>query len=480
MVGGKDMRKHLFIFAAVVALGAVACNKQAPEAEAPGLAESSRVWNVSFNAVKGADTKALAYDAGNKKILTSFKVTDQVYVYNKTKGALDAGVLKPETDGESVKISGTLTGDYAVGDVVDLRYGSYFAFDGGVFDYEEQDGSFETLRDFGVATVSVTAVDSANGVITLGDANFTNPHSIFRFTFVDDQTGNPIPINMLWIRSPFGKLVLTDAPDGTREYYGPLPDFFPRESFRNDSTDPVWLSICCEAPDDPSMPDGLVFDIEDRVNMIVWDMYKPGDGKITNGKFYAPTINMMALPKPEVTLTSSGAAVQPSQICAVWEMGNYYTYENPGDDITVGGESGDQCRFRWTGSGNKTIRFKGVNTGFPQFFACDNTTFIEQLWGPLTIDLDGNTEAMGAADKALIKVDYGYKEVVFQGKGSLTLIASNTVGTKGFALSDAGGNLRDGAPNVHAASGYSLEVSEALDNGDGTSTWTYTVSPLLQ
>ena len=474
------MRKRLFIiFAAALAICAVACSKQAPES---GMPAPARVWKVSVNAVKGSDTKALNYDEGGKKILTSFKTTDKVYVYNKTKGSLDDGILSPETDGASTVLRGSLQGDYAVGDMLDLRYSPYFAFDGGVFDYEEQTGSFETLRDFGIATVQVTAVDDVLGTITLEDARFTNPCSIFRLSFVDMETHNPIPVDMLYIKASFGKLVFMDNPDGTRKYYGPMDmdsGTFPWERPLMDSTGPVWFALCYEAPETNAEYDGLLFDIEDNVNKIVYDMYKSADGKLANGNFYDATIEMMALPKPDVTLTVSGVSVQPTRICAQFERENYYTYVNPGDDITIAGESGDQCSFRWDISGSKIVRFKGATADAPQFFVCSQASLLEQLGaGVLTIDLDGNTQIISeAADKAAISVDYGYKELIFQGDGTLTVWASNTVGTKGIMLVDASNNPREGVPNVHAADGYTLEISDGTDNGNGTSTWTYTVRP---
>ena len=464
------MKRQLFILLAFAAATcATACIKQERAEEPAGG------WKVSVYAVKGSGTKALAYDDVNMKILTSFKTTDEVYVYNKTKGALDESVLKPQADGETATLRGSLTGDYAVGDVLELRYGSYFTGHDGVFDYEEQDGTFATVRDFAIATVSVTATDSANGILTLQDASFANPNSIFRFSFVDMDTHNPIPISFLWIKAPQGKLVFRDLPDGTREYYGDLPSSFPRESYRGDSSDPVWLALCYEAPETDPELDGFLFDIIDDVNKIVYNAYKPTSGKIANGNFYAPTIEMMPLPKPAVTLTESGTPVEPTELNALSYFGNYYTYINPGADITVAGD-GDQCRFRWDTGGDATMHLNGGTDDAPQFLVCPDRAFIEHLRsGVLTLDLNGSSWIVGEADNALIKVDFTSAEVVFKGNGSLTVVASNTAGDKGIMTADAAGNPRDGVLNVHAAEGFVLEITGGTDNGNGTSTWTYTV-----
>lgn len=477
---------ELLLSAALLMSGVAACNVNVESPEIPGTpGPDARCWHVSIPAGFGAGpaTKALEYDASNKKVLATFSATDQVYVYNKTKGALDANCLRPDSDGASVTLSGTLSGEYEAGDELELRYGSYFAFSGGVFDYEEQSGSFESLRDFGVATVSVTGVDEVNNSIATGNASFTSPYSIFRFTFVDMNTGDPIPIQFLWVRSAFGKLVFQDKPDGTKEYYGEIAEgAFPRETFRDNSTDPVWLALSYEAPATDPDTDYMMFQILDDVHKIVYDMVKPTDGKIVNGRFYTPTIGMMPLPKPEVTLTSSGNPVEPTMIAPLLYRvmaDNYYTYENPGDDITVSGdEGGDKCLFKWTGSGATVMRFKGTAAGMPMVFECSTAPFIEHLRsGVLTLELDGNTSLFGAADKALVKLDRFSGDVAFRGNGTLSVTASNSIGTKGFSLADGAGNLAEGAPDVHASAGFILDVSAGTDNGDGTSTWTYRVRP---
>ena len=475
--------KNLYspIFAALLLLGLAACDKLNPVNDTAAPGQSAAVWQVSINAVKGADTKALEFDETHMKILTSFKTTDFVYVYNKTKAALDGSVLHPESDGASVTISGSLSGSYSVGDELELRYSPYFSFDGGVFDYEEQTGAFETMRDFGVATVSVTAVDGASGTLTVGDAHFTNPHSIFRFTFVDMDTGILIPVNTLYLSTVTGKLVFMDSPDGTRKYYGPMDmetGTFPWERWLEDTTDPVWLSICYEAPATNPESDWMHFSVLDEVHKYVYDMAKPMDGKITNGKFYTPTIQMMVLPKPDVTLSASGDPVEPTMIWhEIDSERGYYNYTNPGSDITISG-FGDQCHFVWSGTGGTTVRFKGATTDEHQFFVCNEHPFIEHKQsGTLTIDLDGNTDIICDDPRtALIKLDRFAMDVAFQGNGTLSIMASNTIGTKGFVPADYSGNIQPGVPTLRAADGYTLEISDGVDNGNGTSTWTFTVS----
>ena len=478
------MKKYgLVTLAGLSLLCVFSCDKQVEPSVSP---EGEGRWSVCVPASKGGEaTKALAYDSESNSVLTSFKTTDVVYVYNKTTGSLDALTLAPDADAVSVNLTGTLSGSYTEGDALELRYGSYWSTPGGIFDYEEQTGTFETLRDFAVAEVNVTAVDAVNHTLTLEDAAFTNPYSIFRFSFVDADTGNPIPIQYLWIKTVMGNLVFKDSPDGTREYYGEMADGkIPREVFRSNSTDPVWLSLCYEAPSVSPETDWMAFAILDDVNKIVYDMSKMTDGKITNGKFYTPTIAMIPLPKPEVTLTGSASPVEPTQISTgLYKLfsDNYYYYENPGLDITISGD-GDQCRFRWKDSElepeGAAVRFSGTSYGMPQGFTTTQTAFIEHLHrGSLTLVLDGQTIIWGSAEHPAILVDKMYGEVVFKGNGTLIIDhVTNSIGNQGIMTADGAGTPSVGVPlNVHAASGYSLSVS-GVDNGDGTSTWTYVVA----
>ena len=477
------MKKYrLLVLAGVLLLGSTGCNKVAPTQE-PDLPEVTQpqeqesLWKVSIKAGKGSDaTKALEYDVDNNRILTSFKTTDFVYVYNKTKAALDEGCLNPDTDGTVTTISGTLKGAYDVGDELELRYGPYFPVSPGAFDYEEQTGSFETLRDFAVAQVTVTVVDEVNRTISAGEAHFTNPYSIFRFNFVDSETLNPVSIGELYMMTTNGKLVFLDEPGKTPRYYGPyyeVAEDFPRTSvFYPQSTDPVWLSICYEAPPSDGW-DGFQFLILDHDNKIVYDGYKLTDGKITNGKFYSPTIQMTPLSRPTVANTETGDPVLPTYVDgAVMDWTDYYRYENPGDAITISGE-GDQCLFRWTPmhTGYATVTLKEnasfINTGGPLFE--DFGT------GKLTLVLDGNSRIVGASDQAAIKLA-GFHHLVLKGFGALTMLVSSTVGTGGILATDASGNPRAESVSIYADDGYTLSINKVSDDGTYAE-WVYTVSP---
>ena len=470
----------LSISAAALLLGMVACNATIDITDA---SPESGLWSVSIPATKGGETtKALAYDEVGNKISTSFNTTDKVFVYNKTKGALDANYLSPETNGSSVTISGTLAGNYEVGDELTLRYGSDEWFDGH-FDYEDQTGTFETVRDFATATVSVTAVDAVNHKLTLGNAHFTNPYSIYRFTLVNGETadplhgltGDPISFNSFFI-NPYGKFVCWEDADGSaRYYYGDgKNETVTRETWRDaPSTDPVWLALSHTGE-----AGAIEFTAIDEANQTVYMCGSYFTQGLQNGKFYAPTLQMWPCMKPTITDNASGNQVDVTKLGTLFYDDCYYTYENPGSDISISGFGDETCiKWNWqTNTGDVTVRLAD-GAGFKNI----QKSPIQQAggWGRLIIELNGNCDCATTEDHAAILIYKGIGEVVFQGSGTLLVNASSTIGTKGISCCDANGLPKADVPNVHAADGYTLTIEDGgagwFEGGDHC--WAYKVAP---
>lgn len=473
-------KQYLPLFAAVLMLGMAACSTKV---EIPSQDEG---WKVSVTATKGneAVTKALIYDEGNSCIKPAFNLSDKICVYNKTTGVLDSGHLNPESDGPTAVISGTLTGSYTVGDEIELRYSSD-PFFGGEFDYENQDGSFETLRDFGVATVSVTAIDAAKHTLTFGAAHFTNPYSIFRFWFENGMNHNTINFQDLWIETSFGKLVAMDVPGEPLIYYGTgrADDWLPRETHRDTpSSQPLWLSMCYEKSDNSY--DYINFTATEPLTKTVYfSGTQIPDGGFLNSKFYSKTIEMWPCEKATITDTATDAPIEPTTLGGtVYDM-CYYTYENPGSDISITGGTGDETclKWDWNHSGEVTVRMSGDWTGLKNI----QKPALLQIggWGRINIVLGAGENINIAADEdnpciAVYKSGGSFGEVVFQGNGSLKLNAPSTLYDKGIACCDGTGQPTTEAPNVHAAPGYTLTITGPEAGWfPNTSLWTYTVAP---
>ena len=81
-------------------------------------------FTMTVNATKGdSHTKALSPDESNNgRPLATWKAGEKVTVYNLTKHALLDGVLTPETEGKTTKLSGNVTGTISDGDDLELRY----------------------------------------------------------------------------------------------------------------------------------------------------------------------------------------------------------------------------------------------------------------------------------------------------------------------------------------------------------------------
>jgi hypothetical protein len=124
--------------------------------------------------------------------------------------ATNFGTLSPKTAGASTRLSGTLTGSFAVNDNLNLYFPStaYVSGTGVVLDYTGQDGTMATIAskyDYSVASVTATTVDNASQSFETTAATFANQQAIAGFTFVDGTT--PISVSKLVISAASGKLV---------------------------------------------------------------------------------------------------------------------------------------------------------------------------------------------------------------------------------------------------------------------------------
>ena len=183
-------------------------------------------------------------------------------------------------------------------------------------------------------------------------------------------------------------------------------------------------------------------------------------GKIVNGKFYESTITLAQVPKPTVTNTNDGSAIEPN-------YGNY-GYLDAGN-LTVSGK-GVGYYFSWAEQTFKSLTLSGANlTSLEQ----EPISSASSILNPIIIE--GDNFIVTDASHVGIKYKSYRSGTTFtqtiRGNGTLTITASNKIGVKGFLDSYNESNA------VAAASGYVLTVSEGEDNGDGTSTWVYTVRP---
>lgn len=171
-------------------------------------------WRVTIDAnsaEEGGSTRALSLGADGK-LYTFWTNDDQVKAVS---GTTEAGILTatlPDTDYKTLaKLTGTISGTYAEGDILTLWYPDY------EMNYDEQTGTLtgiSTSNTFLTAESEVLAVDAANSVLQMSDASFCHLQAFLNLTFTNTES-TPLVITKLEIWTDGGKLVKSKRFDET-------------------------------------------------------------------------------------------------------------------------------------------------------------------------------------------------------------------------------------------------------------------------
>ena len=456
------MKKTLRLTCAIAFISAMclsACNKaeliEDNPVEQPGIEEPQPSgWKVAISATMGgAGTKALAEDPDTRNLIATFETTDNIYVYNATKSKADSSPLHPDRNGAFAILTGTLSESYDEGDILVLCYNPEYIGDYGGdirFDYTSQNGTLAAVADFAIADKTVSAAEAAAKELS-GTVSFTNLQSIFKFTFTDGSSA--VPVHKVTISTAQGQLVQTDL---RYHSFGGMYKGEIRVTPAGTTTEPVYVAL----RNDTSADDTFYFEIEDGSGLIYKGEKAAPAGKIVNGKFYASTVILAQVPKPTVILTDSGSAVEPND-------GNY-GYLDAGS-LTVSG-TGEGYYFSWASQSFKSLTLSGASI---ICYSREPVSSSRSILNPII--LEGDNYIITDADHAAVAYKSNFSGTEFsqfiKGNGTLTITASGTVGTKGFK------NTYSSPVNVVASPGFTLTVSDGVDNGDGTTTWVYTVRP---
>ncbi len=169
---------------------------------------AQHTYTMTIEASKGggsdATTRALSID-GSGALNATWETSNEVKAYNYTQSSAFTGSLKPQSDGASATLTGSLTGSVAVDDIIDLRWPSVNA------DYTGQDGTLETIAQRYDYTRGVAKVKAISGAAIVaedypsgGPVLFTNSQAIVKFTLIDKATGSPINATQLTIDAKVG------------------------------------------------------------------------------------------------------------------------------------------------------------------------------------------------------------------------------------------------------------------------------------
>ena len=446
-----------------------------PVPEQPsGETPAAQGWTVAIEATIGAGTKALAEDPDTHKLMAAFETTDNIYVFNRTKNNIDSSPLHPDRSGATAVLTGTLSDTfknysgtydaYSEGDELVLCYnGSNL----GSFNYKKQKGTLATVADYAMTVMTISAEDVASKTIT-GSASFDNMQSIFGFRFTNGS--ETVPARAVEITTD-GKLLvhqynvrasaLSPSPSS---YYGAVSIV---------ADDPISEMVYAALRNDNTGDDTYHFLVNDGAGHLYGGEKAAPEGKIVNGKFYTSTITLTPVTLPAVTLTETGTPVGPN---AAWDptLVSYgwsnlmFGYANYGN-LTISGNSYGSW-FEWMTSdnsgGDRTITLDGATITNPN----GGYTPLENQDGNFTLILNGNNSITTTGSPA---ISFSGSAIYFQGNGTLAITAATS--EKYHSVKGIRGS--DDTPCPTAMSGYTLTISDGTDNGDGTTTWVYTVAP---
>ena len=195
----------------------ISCSNDIEQEFRPVGKGESGLWTVLIPATKG-NSNMRGLSLSGSTLNASWKTTEHVYVKNKTRGnTIDANTLSPDANASSANLVGTLDGEYAAGDNLELMFPS------STVSYAGQVGTLEDIAaKYDYAKASMTVNSASAGVLTFtsASANFVNQQAICKFTF-EDYGGNPLnPTSVVISASNLVGGPLTITPDGsTNEIY---------------------------------------------------------------------------------------------------------------------------------------------------------------------------------------------------------------------------------------------------------------------
>ena len=169
-------------------------------------ADAPRFYNVTLTASMGDETtRALSEGIGNV-ITATFAENDVVKVV-KADGSL-VGTLTAQIAGAKTTLTGTITGEFSVNEVLTLRYRSETA------NYDSQVGTLEGIaanQDYEEGTLTVSTTNPLT--FTSNSVTLTAKQSITKFTFKDVSNNAAVSVKTFGIAAV--GLVQSIATDGT-------------------------------------------------------------------------------------------------------------------------------------------------------------------------------------------------------------------------------------------------------------------------
>lgn len=345
------------------------CKKDEPQQQ--GMVQK---FHMSINASKGdngdkANGPKKVLSPNGSTISATWATTDEISVYNVTKGAALIGSLKPKTAGAEAILEGELTGTIENGDELTLKFLSpdNYSAQTGTLDYIEEN------CDYAIASVTVASVDGSGNITATDDAEFANQQAIVKFSLTDGS--DAINADELVITVGASTYTITPA-SATDELYVALPGF---------SSQTIAMTA--------------------TVGSDTYAFEKSGV-TLANGQYYTITVNMSKLPpigaingKFSVSATQkvyfSQGNLQYQASTNTWRFAeNQYDMIGSGNANISASYSGWIDLFGW-GTGNNPTNSSTIDS--------DYSTFVD--WGVNAISNGGNKANLW---RTLTNDEWGY------------------------------------------------------------------------
>ena len=223
----KKMMTNIKTLAALLIASAtfVACSSDDNTIDQqPAQPAGQQVYTMTVNASKGGDaatTRALTLSG--KTLNATWATTENIYV--KKDDTWATGSLKPQTDGTTATLKGTLSGiEINASDVLTLQFPR-----SGALDYTGQVGTLADIAakyDYATATVTVKSVSATGNIIpTEATTTFQNQQAIVKFTLIDKAGGTtPLAATQLTVSDGTNTYTVTPV-SATSEIYVAIPGF---------------------------------------------------------------------------------------------------------------------------------------------------------------------------------------------------------------------------------------------------------------
>lgn len=300
---------RIYVIAALLGTGLAACQKVEeviPE-EKPEVKPVAEYLNLTVQASKSIDTKALDLSGGVVRAYWKEGETVSVYLSGEKLGTLTA-TPSPNNDSQAI-LEGKIkyVDDLVDGSTLTLIFPGR---EDDLWTYQGQDGSAPSATGtmaagFDYATASLT-IDSVQDEITVTDPlTFSTQQSIFCFSFKDKASGNAVSVKeVTFYSSVYNKIVQSRSfsSDWTSEY-GSL--FVKTQS----ATDQIYVSVRNEN-EDTAADDKLYFTVvgSDNTLYLGTKTISKDAGVLGNGKFIGANVKLTStILTPNSTTTTTTA-----------------------------------------------------------------------------------------------------------------------------------------------------------------------------